>query len=105
MARTAAIASRLSIHVRASSRFSAIDAVRFAHHIRRVLLVPVTIAVSQREADLAETADAHFAALGFEVVRSGVESISVRRVPTALADLNIEALVRDGLADLRQHGN
>ncbi len=70
-----------------------------------MLLVPVTIAVSQREADLAETADAHFAALGFEVVRSGVESISVRRVPTALADLNIEALVRDGLADLRQHGN
>ena len=70
-----------------------------------MLLVPVTIAVCQREAELAETADAHFAARGFEVVRSGVESISVRRVPTALADLNIEALVRDGLADLRQHGN
>jgi len=29
----------------------------------------------------------------------------VRRVPTALADLNIEALVRDVLADLRQHGS
>jgi DNA mismatch repair protein MutL len=71
----------------------------------QALLVPVTIAVSQREADLAETADSHFAALGFEVVRSGVESISVRRVPTALADLNIEALVRDVLADLRQHGS
>ena len=43
--------------------------------------------------------------LGFEVVRSGVEAIGVRRVPTALADLNIEALVRDVLADLRQHGS
>jgi len=71
----------------------------------QALLVPVQIAVSQREADLAETADAFFAALGFEVVRSGVESISVRRVPTALADLNIEALLRDVLADLRQHGS
>jgi DNA mismatch repair protein MutL len=71
----------------------------------QALLVPVQIAVSQREADLAETADAYFAALGFEVVRSGVESISVRRIPTALADLNIEALVRDVLADLRQNGS
>ena len=71
----------------------------------QALLVPLQIAVSQREADLAETADAHFGSLGFEVVRSGVESISVRRVPNALADLNIEALVRDVLADLRQHGS
>lgn len=29
----------------------------------------------------------------------------MRRAPTALADLNIEALVRDELADLRQHGS
>ncbi len=71
----------------------------------QALLVPLQIAVSQREADLAESADAQFAALGFEVVRSGLETISVRRVPTALADLNIEALVRDVLADLRQHGS
>jgi len=71
----------------------------------QTLLVPMQIAVSQREADLAETADPQFSALGFEVVRTGVESISVRRVPTALADLNIEALVRDVLADLRQHGS
>lgn len=71
----------------------------------QTLLVPLQIAVSQREADLAENADAQFAALGFEVVRSGVETIGVRRVPSALADLNIESLVRDVLADLRQHGS
>jgi DNA mismatch repair protein MutL len=69
------------------------------------LLVPVQIAVSEREADLAESADEQFEALGFEVRRSGVESISVRRVPTALVDLNIEVLVRDVLSDLRQHGS
>ena len=71
----------------------------------QTLLVPLQIAVSGREADLAETAAEQFEALGFEVVRSGIESISVRRVPTALADLDIEALVRDVLSDLRQHGS
>ena len=71
----------------------------------QTLLVPLQIAVSGREADLAESAAEQFEALGFEVVRSGVESISVRRVPTALADLDIEALVRDVLSDLRQHGS
>ena len=70
----------------------------------QTLLVPMTIAVSQREADLAENASESFEALGFEIVRSGVESLSVRRVPTALIDLDLEALVRDVLADLREHG-
>ena len=32
------------------------------------------------------------------------QSLSVRRVPTALADLDPRALVRDVLADLREHG-
>lgn len=69
------------------------------------LLVPIRIAVSEREADLAEQSRAAFEALGFDIARVGQESISVRRVPTALADLNIEALVRDVLADLREHGS
>lgn len=71
----------------------------------QTLLVPVQIAVSQREATLAEESAEEFEALGFEVVRAGPESIGVRRVPTALADLNIESLVRDVLADLREHGS
>ena len=71
----------------------------------QALLVPLQIAVSEREADLAESARERFEALGFDIARVGVESISVRRVPIALADLDIEALVRDVLADLRQHGS
>jgi DNA mismatch repair protein MutL len=71
----------------------------------QTLLVPVQIAVSQREADLAENANERFEALGFEIARSGPETLSVRRVPAALADLNLEALVRDVLADLREHGS
>ncbi len=73
-------------------------------HAQR-LLVPLTIAVSRREAELAEGAGETFERIGFEVVRSGPEAVSVRRVPSALADLDIEALVRDVLADLREHGS
>lgn len=73
-------------------------------HAQR-LLVPLTIAVSRREAELVEGAAETFERLGFEVVRSGPEAVSVRRVPSALADLDIEALVRDVLADLREHGS
>ena len=71
----------------------------------QALLVPLQIAVSEREADLAESARDRFEALGFDIARVGVEAISVRRVPITLADLDIEALVRDVLADLRQHGS
>ncbi|MBV6413087.1 MAG: DNA mismatch repair endonuclease MutL [Xanthomonadales bacterium] len=81
---------------------SALDASGATHS--QALLVPVQIAVSAREADLAEQAGQRFEALGFDVARAGPESISVRRVPSALADLDIEALVRDVLADLREHG-
>jgi DNA mismatch repair protein MutL len=73
-------------------------------HAQR-LLVPLTIAVSRREAELAEGAAETFERVGFEVVRSGPEAVSVRRVPSALADLDIEALVRDVLADWREHGS
>jgi DNA mismatch repair protein MutL len=73
-------------------------------HAQR-LLVPLSIAVSRREAELAEGAGETFERIGFEVVRSGPEAVSVRRVPSALADLDIEALVRDVLSDLREHGS
>lgn len=69
------------------------------------LLVPIQIAVSEREADLAEQSRGEYDSLGFDVARIGLEAISVRRVPSALADLNIEALVRDVLSDLREHGS
>jgi DNA mismatch repair protein MutL len=70
----------------------------------QALLVPLTIAVSAREAELAEQARGHFEALGFDVRQSGPEAITVLRVPSALADLDTEALLRDVLADLRTHG-
>jgi DNA mismatch repair protein MutL len=68
------------------------------------LLVPQTVAVSEREAGIAEREHAVLAELGFEVSRSGPQSLLLRSVPALLADGDVEALLRDVLADLREHG-
>lgn len=68
------------------------------------LLVPMNVAVSEREADVAEREAGTLAALGFELTRSGPGSLLLRSVPALLADGDVEALLRDVLADLREHG-
>jgi len=68
------------------------------------LLVPLSLAVSEREADLAEQHADTLAGLGFELRRAGPQALSVRSVPTLLADLDPRALVLGALSDLREHG-
>jgi DNA mismatch repair protein MutL len=68
------------------------------------LLVPATLAVSEREAEVAERETDTLAALGFDVTRSGPQSLTLRAVPALLAHGDVEALLRDVLADLREHG-
>jgi len=69
------------------------------------LLVPVTVAVSRREADLAEEQQAIFEALGLEVDRMGSETLAVRAIPIALHGVDAERLLRDILADLVVYGS
>ena len=69
------------------------------------LLVPSSIAVSEREADVAEREAETLAQLGFEVQRSGPQSLLLRSVPALLAHGDVEGLLRDVLADLREHGS
>src|SRR3546814_568434 len=69
------------------------------------LLVPQTVAVSEREADVAEREAATLADLGFEVSRAGPQSLLLRSVPALLAHRDTEALLRDVLAALREHGD
>lgn len=68
------------------------------------LLVPLSIAVSQAEADCAEEQAEALRALGVEIERVATESVLVRQVPTILANANIEQLVRDVLSDVLEHG-
>ena len=70
----------------------------------QVLLVPVSIAVSEREADIAEQHAELFNRVGFEITRTGPETLVVRQVPTRLANMNVSVLVRDVLADLLRVG-
>jgi DNA mismatch repair protein MutL len=69
------------------------------------LLVPVSVAVSAREADAAETQAGWFAQLGFEIDRTGPQQLRVRQVPALLAQADIPSLLRDVLADLLAHGS
>ncbi|MBS0463241.1 MAG: DNA mismatch repair endonuclease MutL [Proteobacteria bacterium] len=69
------------------------------------LLVPPTLAVSEREADFAEQHAAALATLGFEVQRNGPQSLSLRGVPALLEGADPRQLLLDVLADLREHGD
>lgn len=71
----------------------------------QMLLVPVSIAVSEREATIVEEQGARFAELGFDIARSGLQGITVRRVPSLLAAGDVSQLVRDVIADLATHGS
>ena len=68
------------------------------------LLVPESIAVSQREADCAEEHAHWFRKLGFELQRLGPESLAIRQTPSLLKQAQATRLVQDVLADLLEYG-
>ena len=69
------------------------------------LLVPLSLPVAEREADVAEQFAETLQTLGFELRRSGPQTLSVRSIPVLLADLDPRVLVPDVLDDLREHGD
>lgn len=71
---------------------------------RQPLLVPLTLAVSSREAAIAEEQSGELASLGLLIEATGEESIVCRELPAALKDADAEALVRDVLGDLLEFG-
>ena len=68
------------------------------------LLVPETVAVSQKEADYFDHHHQVFHSLGFEIQRAGPESLLIRQVPVILHGANVEQLTRDVLSDLVEYG-
>jgi DNA mismatch repair protein MutL len=78
----------------------------FAQHQMAVqtCLVPLTITLSEREADCVEQSTEFFQQFGFNVERIGKESIAIRAVPQLLSDGPIEQLIRDIITDLLEHG-
>lgn len=68
------------------------------------LLVPESLAVSEKEADCAEEFGEVFKSLGFELQRAGPETLLIRQLPVILNRASVQQLVRDVLADLIEHG-
>jgi DNA mismatch repair protein MutL len=69
------------------------------------LLVPISLAVSEKEARWAENNAEVFSELGFEVDSTGPESLRIRQCPVLLGQDNAETLLRDVLADCMAHGS
>ena len=68
------------------------------------LLVPESMAVSQRQADCAEEHAAWFARLGFALQRMGPETLAIREIPALLRQADAAQLVQDVLSDLMEFG-
>jgi DNA mismatch repair protein MutL len=64
------------------------------------LLVPLSVEVGAREADLVEEHAEELERLGFAVVRRGPSTVAIQGVPLLLEGADIDALVRDLLSDL-----
>jgi DNA mismatch repair protein MutL len=69
------------------------------------LLVPITLSVSEGEADAAEQFADEFSRFGVLLQRASPESIMIRQIPVILQQAEVERLVTDMLADLMQHGS
>ena len=86
--------------------YEKLKAARGGEGIRaRSLLVPMTLAVSEREAAIVEESAERLAEIGFDIQRSGPQSVTVKSYPGLLDGADVAGLARDVLADLVAHGN
>ena len=85
------------------------EKLKFAFHdkeiIRQPLLVPTSVSVSEREAQLVGESTEIFSRLGLVVDQSGPTSVLIREVPVLLKQADAERLVRDVIADLLESGS
>jgi DNA mismatch repair protein MutL len=73
--------------------------------VSQPLLLPLSVKLSEAEAELAEQHAGDLARLGLSLTRSGVDAVLVRAVPALLGGSDAEALLRDVLAELSTHGH
>ncbi len=71
----------------------------------QALLVPVTLNVSEAEADCAEEQAEWLSSIGVKLERVGPEQLRVREVPVVLGHADVSLLIRDVLSDMLAHGS
>ncbi|MCH7981090.1 MAG: DNA mismatch repair endonuclease MutL [Proteobacteria bacterium] len=72
--------------------------------VRQPLLVPVSVSVSENEANKLESSQDTLEMIGLVVDRTGPTTLVVREMPSLLKDADAEALLRDVLSDLSEAG-
>lgn len=79
---------------------------RAASNLRsQLMLVPLSVSVSAREAAAAEEHAESLAQWGLELSRGGPSAVVVRRIPSLLEGADVGQLTRDVLGELAQHGS
>jgi DNA mismatch repair protein MutL len=68
--------------------------------VAQPLLIPLTVKLSEREANCIEAQQDVFEKLGLRVERLSPEAVAVREVPDLLREANVEQFIRDIVADL-----
>lgn len=71
----------------------------------QALLVPVSVSVSEAEADCCEAQIACLSEIGLNVDRLGLEEVRVRAVPVILGHADCSALLKDVLSDMTEYGS
>ena len=71
----------------------------------QILLVPLSVPVSAKEAAAAEEHGDALADWGLELSRSGPSAVVVRRIPALLEGADVAELTRSVLSELAQHGS
>ena len=71
----------------------------------QLLLVPISLSVSEKEAAAAEEHIYMLESWGLELSRSGPSSVLIRRIPALLEHADVSQLSRDVLAELAQYGS
>jgi len=72
--------------------------------VRQPLLVPVSVSVSEIEANKLESSQDTLEMIGLVVDRTGPTTLLVREMPSLLKDADAESLLRDVLSDLSEAG-
>jgi len=86
--------------------YEKLKAARACSNLRsQMLLVPLNLSVSAKEAAAAEEHAEALADWGLELSRSGPSTVVVRRIPALLEGADVSQLVTDVLAELAQHGS
>jgi DNA mismatch repair protein MutL len=68
------------------------------------MLVPVTLRVNELEANAAESHAPTLESVGVTIIRRGTHEVQIHAVPVLLQGVDVEALVRELLAELVAHG-